>query len=40
VVEFFDMPDKAERIIEHLNTFVEPGHIVSWSANINMELEV
>lgn len=39
VVEFFDIPEKAEQIIEHLNTFIEPGHIVSWSANINMELE-
>ena len=39
VVEFFDIPEKIDRIIEHLNTFIEPGQIVSWSANINMKLE-
>lgn len=35
VVEFFDTPDKTEQIIEHLDGFIEPGHIVSWSANVN-----
>lgn len=39
VVEFFDLPEKATQIIEHLDTFIESGHIVSWSANINMKLE-
>ena len=35
VVEFFDTPEKTEQIMEHLNSFIEPGHIVSWSANVN-----
>lgn len=35
VVEFFDTPEKTERIIEHLNSFIESGHIVSWSANVS-----
>lgn len=35
VVEFFDTPEKIEKIIGHLNSFIEPGHIVSWSANVN-----
>jgi len=35
VVEFFDEPCKVDEIIEHLNTLVEAGHIVSWPAEIN-----
>jgi len=35
VVEFFDEPDKAEQIIEHLGSTIKPGHILSWSARIN-----
>ncbi len=35
VVEFFDSPDKVVKILEHLNTFIKPGHIVSWPANSN-----
>ena len=35
VVEFFDAPEKVDTILAHLNTMFEPGHIVSWSANIN-----
>ena len=34
VVEFFDEPGKAASIIEHLHTMVGPGHIVSWSAEL------
>ena len=37
VVEFFDTPEKAEKILEHLNTFIAPGHIVSWPARVNAE---
>lgn len=37
VVEFFDTPDKVEKILEHLNSFIEPGHIVSWPARVNAE---
>lgn len=35
VVEFFDEPEKIEVIVEHLNETIKPGHIVTWSANIN-----
>lgn len=37
VVEFFDAPDKVDEILEHLNTFITPGHIVSWPARVNAE---
>lgn len=37
VIEFFDEPDKAAAIIDHLNTRVKPGHIVYWAAKINGE---
>ena len=35
VVEFFDEPQKVERVLEHLNTMIDPGHIVSWPATVN-----
>jgi uncharacterized protein len=35
VVEFFDAPDKADEIIEHLGNIIKPGHILSWNARIN-----
>jgi PII-like signaling protein len=34
VIEFFDTPEKVEKILSHLETEVAPGHIVTWSANI------
>jgi len=34
VVEFFDEPDKVLSILEHLSGMIEPGHIVSWQANL------
>lgn len=37
VVEFFDTPEKAQKILEHLNSFIAPGHIVSWPARVNAE---
>jgi len=30
VLEFFDLPEKAERAIERISDFVAPGHVVSW----------
>jgi len=36
VMEFFDHPAKVETVLEHLNTFIKPGHIVSWPATINV----
>jgi PII-like signaling protein len=35
VLEFFDQPDKVQRVLEHLNAIIEPGHIVSWPAEVN-----
>jgi len=35
VIEFFDSPDNAARILEHLSTQVEPGHLVHWNAQVN-----
>ena len=35
VVEFFDEPAKAERVLGRLAEFIEPGHILSWPAQVN-----
>jgi PII-like signaling protein len=35
VVEFFDQPDKAREIMQHLESTVKPGHMLSWLAQIN-----
>ncbi len=35
VIEFFESPERAAAIIEHLNTQLEPGHIVFWNARMN-----
>jgi hypothetical protein len=32
VIEFFDKPQRAEQIIEQLETMVKPDHIVTWQA--------
>ena len=37
VIEFFDVPERVEAIIAHLSEFVEPGHILSWSAQLQVE---
>jgi len=34
VLEFFDRPDRASAAIERVKDFVEPGHVVSWSVNV------
>jgi PII-like signaling protein len=36
VIEFFDTPDKTAAILEHLQTRLEPGHIVSWPARLSV----
>jgi PII-like signaling protein len=36
VVEFFDQPKRAEKIIRDLHQWVGPGRIVSWAAKVNM----
>jgi len=35
VIEFFDAPDKVRRIQNHLKDLLPPGHVVSWSAQVN-----
>ena len=32
VLEFFDRPDKVDRVLEDLSSLIEPGHIVTWPA--------
>jgi PII-like signaling protein len=34
VIEFFDVPQKVNEILEHLHKDIEPGHIVSWPATL------
>lgn len=34
-VEFFDEPDKVQRILSHLRDFLKPGHVISWPAQVN-----
>ena len=36
VVEFFDVPQKVEQILEHIRSDIDPGHIVSWPAEVNI----
>lgn len=36
VIEFFDEPARAAEVLEHLNQIIEPGHIVSWQAHLNV----
>ena len=37
VVEFFDVPAKAQPIVEELYQIVGPGHIVSWAAEVAID---
>jgi len=34
VIEFFDVPQKVNDILEHIRKDIEPGHIVSWKATL------
>jgi PII-like signaling protein len=34
VVEFFDVPQKVEQILEHIRRDIDPGHIVSWQGSL------
>jgi len=36
VVEFFDRPDRVAAVMEELKHELEPGHMVSWSAQANL----
>jgi PII-like signaling protein len=35
VIEFFDEPAKVERILSHLKSQLPPGHVVTWTAQVN-----
>ena len=35
VVEFFDEPEKINRIMAHLEPILPSGHVVSWPARVN-----
>lgn len=37
VIEFFDEPTKVHRILSHLKDILQPGHVVTWSAQVNTE---
>ena len=34
VIEFFDVPQKVNDILEHIRKDIDPGHIVSWPATL------
>lgn len=36
-VEFYDSAERVTEIIDYLNTFIEPGHIVHWSIEANVK---
>ncbi len=36
VVEFFDAPEKIENIVEHLESFIKPGHLLIWTARVSV----
>lgn len=35
VIEFFDKPEKISGILSELADSFEPGHVLSWSADVN-----
>ncbi|RDH86324.1 MAG: hypothetical protein DIZ78_09135 [endosymbiont of Escarpia spicata] len=35
VIEFFDLPEKVEQVLQDLNKLIEPGHVVNWPARLN-----
>ena len=37
VIEFFDTPERVDAMLEYLNTLVQPGHLMFWSASMNDE---
>ena len=34
VIEFFDVPEKVNNVLDHIRKYVEPGHIVSWPGTL------
>lgn len=37
IIEFFDRPDKVRTVMQHLKDKVSPGHMVSWTAEANLD---
>ncbi|MCB1723945.1 MAG: DUF190 domain-containing protein [Gammaproteobacteria bacterium] len=37
IIEFFDRPENVAAVMPLLNDMVGPGHIVSWSAQANLD---
>lgn len=37
VIELFDEPGKVQRVMKHLCEKVKPGHMLNWSARINVD---
>lgn len=37
VVEFFDRPERVERILADLDDLLEPGHVIAWPALMSDE---
>lgn len=35
VIELFDTPERVADVLEYLNDKVEPGHILTWRAEVN-----
>ena len=35
VIEFFDAPDRVISIMSHLDDLIDPGHMLSWQAQLN-----
>jgi PII-like signaling protein len=35
IIEFFDRPERIAAILEWLKTIIEPGHIISWQAELH-----
>ncbi len=36
VIEFFDVPERVDEIITHLSKMVPPGHVLSWTAQLEI----
>ncbi|MGB0721808.1 MAG: DUF190 domain-containing protein [Gammaproteobacteria bacterium] len=36
VIEFFDTPEKVERVLEHLSSRLEPGRLTWWPARVSL----
>ena len=37
VIEFFDAPAKVSEVLLHIEELVEPGHVVTWPATLNLD---